>query len=271
MTNPAKPRRTVAVRKNSQRALSGELPARASGHAPEGAVRPIKPARQARTSLSTTTIYQRLREMATRFEFRPGERINEVALCEYLKVSRTPVREVLNQLYVEGFFEREANRGFVGRPLDVGEVFDLYEFRLGVECAVARLACQRATDAEIDALEGMLAQSVVMPETSDPAELVALDERFHMALAALCRNAEYIRTLSNINARVHYVRWIDMREGRRPHTQGEHGAIVAALRRRDADAMVSMLTEHISRRREQITETIKLGFAEIYMRPTSSA
>src|SRR4051812_29017792 len=67
---------------------------------------PAEPLRSART-LSSDDIYDRVKEMAARFEFRPNERINEIELSRSLSVSRTPLREVLNRLMVEGFLTRE--------------------------------------------------------------------------------------------------------------------------------------------------------------------
>src|SRR3546814_3283048 len=153
--------------------------------------------------------------MAATYEFKPGERINEIELSKRLEVSRTPLREVLNQLMVEGFLERTANKGFTSRPLDAKQVFDLYEYRLGIETAIVRLACNRATDAEIDALAAATMRDNSTPDDSDSADLLVLDEDFHIALARLPRNEELLRALLNINAPIPYVRWIDCRSGRR--------------------------------------------------------
>ncbi|AEI83136.1 transcriptional regulator GntR family (plasmid) [Cupriavidus necator N-1] len=225
-----------------------------------------KPEARKRTSLSSAAIYERVKNMAATFELRPGERINEIDLSKQLDVSRTPLREVLNQLMVEGFLERTTNKGFVSRPLDVKQIFDLYEYRLSLETAIGRLACQRATDDEIVQLERSVQEDAAVPEDSDSNQLLALDEAFHMRLAHLTRNDEFVRALSNVNARIHYVRWIDMRNGRRPYTQAEHMQIVQALKARDEVALVKLLEGHIARRKEQITEVIKLGFSEIYTR-----
>ncbi|OZI21656.1 GntR family transcriptional regulator [Bordetella genomosp. 7] len=219
-----------------------------------------------RTSLSSSAIYERIKNMAATYEFKPGERINEIELSKQLEVSRTPLREVLNQLMVEGFLERTANKGFTSRPLDAKQVFDLYEYRLGIETAIARLACRRATDAEIEALAAATQRDTSMPDDADSAQLLALDEDFHMGLARLTHNEEYVRALANINARIQYVRWIDMRNGRRPYTQAEHVGIIEALRARDEAALVNLLESHIGRRQDQITEVIKLGYSEIYTR-----
>lgn len=219
-----------------------------------------------RNSLSTAAIYDRLKAMLSNFDLKPGQRLNEIELSRKLFVSKTPLREVLNQLMVEGFLERTANKGFSCRQLGVPQIMDLYEYRTGLETAIARLACQRATDEEIMGLEAIAARDAAMPESTDSNYLLELDEQFHMSLARLTRNDEYIKALLNVNARIRYVRWIDMRDGRRPYTQSEHSAIVAAIKARDPNRIVALMEQHISRRQDQITEVVKLGFAEIYTR-----
>lgn len=233
---------------------------------PGDALEEVATAPKKRTSLSSSAIYEKVKAMAATFEFKPGERINELELCRQLEVSRTPLREVLNQLMVEGFLERTANKGFTGRTLDAKQIFDLYEYRLSLETSVARLACLRATDEEIDSLAAVSEHDYAEPEGSDSSHLVAMDERFHICLAQLGKNDEFVRALQNVNARIRYVRWIDMRNGRRPYTEAEHKQIVAALRARDESALVNLLEAHIARRQDQIMDVIKLGYSEIYTR-----
>lgn len=227
-----------------------------------------KPAatREPKTALSSDEIYDRVRRMAARFEFRPNERINEIELSHKLDVSRTPLREVLNQLMVEGFLTRTQNKGFIGRPLDAGQVLGLYEFRRGIECAAAALACERATDEEIAALDEFTRASNQVSEDESSTRLCELDEEFHMRIVRMAKNPEYERALENINARIHYIRWIRMRRGSRQHTQGEHAKIVQAIQARDPQQVIALLEQHISRRLDQIVEAVKAGFAEIYTR-----
>lgn len=218
-----------------------------------------------RGGLSSDEIYDRVKEMAARFDFKPNERINEIELSKVLSVSRTPLREVLNRLMVEGFLTRSQNKGFIGRQLEAGQIFDLYEFRKGIENCTLALACQRATDAEIEELERFTQDSTGVPEDEDAFKLVTLDEEFHMRIAKMARNSEYERTLENINARIHYIRWIDMK-ARRGYTQAEHSQIVQALKSRSLPLASELLDQHIGRRLEQIVEVVKAGYAEIYTR-----
>lgn len=211
-------------------------------------------------------LYSAVKAMAVSFEFKPGERINEVELARRLNVSRTPLREVLNQLMVEGLLTRSVNRGFIARLLDAKQIHSLYEYRAVLEAGIVRAACERASDEELVALRAFVERSRDVPEDSDATRLLELDEAFHLMLARHTRNDEFVRALESVNARIHFVRWIDMQQGRRSHTQGEHMRIVEALERRDIDVLPDMMRSHIGRRLDQITDVIRTGFSTIYMR-----
>ncbi len=220
----------------------------------------------ARPADSAEQIYERVKSMAMTFEIRPGERVNEVEIAKSLNVSRTPLREALNRLMVEGFLTREPNRGFIGRPLDAKQVFDLYELRRALETSIVAIACERASDEDLAGLERFVKASKDRPEDANAASLLALDEQFHERVAALTRNGEMVRALKSINARIHYFRWINMKNGRRRHTQQEHLKIVRAMKARDARAAQELVQGHIASRLDHIVAVIRMGFAEIYMR-----
>jgi DNA-binding GntR family transcriptional regulator len=205
--------------------------------------------------------------MAVTYQLRPGARLNEIELAKMLEVSRTPVREALNRLVTEGFLTSLPNRGFYCRPLDAKQVYDLYELRCGLEVSMVRFACERATTEELRDLTQFAEESRDEEGDVHALRFLRLDERFHESIAALTHNEEFAHNLRNINGRIHFVRWIDMQQGRRSHTQSEHIRIVAALRARDADKAADLLRQHISRRLDQIVDVIKAGFGEIYTRP----
>jgi len=223
-----------------------------------------------RAADSAEQIYEHIKTMAITFSIRPGERVNEVEVARSLNVSRTPLREALNRLMVEGFLTRAPNRGFIGRPLDAKQVFDIYELRRALEASIVAIACERASDEELLALERFVKTSKDRPDDANASSLLALDEQFHERVALLTRNEEMVRALKSINARIHYFRWIDMQNGRRRHTQQEHMRIVKALKKRDVPTATSLIGGHISRRLDRIVDVIRMGFAEIYMRDRSN-
>lgn len=232
---------------------------------PEAKAKPAAAVARVRTTLGPEDIYPAVKRMAASYEFKPNERINEIELSKRLSVSRTPLREVLNRLMVEGFLTRTQNKGFIARPFDAQEILSLIEFRRGLEGCIARLACQRGTDAEIEELEAFSEASFKADENVEAAELCRLDEEFHMRIARMTRNAEYVRALENVNARIYYVRWLDMKN-RRTYTESEHMAIVRALKARQPDEVAGLIQSHIARRLDQIADVVQRGFGEIYTR-----
>ena len=219
-----------------------------------------------RSADTVARIYDQLHRMVIQFEIPPDERINEVDLARRLAVSRTPLREALNRLVTDGLLTLEPNRGFRVRPLDTKNILDLYEAREIIELAAVRLACRRAEAAEIGALAAFWDDVAAMTDRS-PVELVGCDEAFHERLAALSGNEELARTLKSINARIHFVRWMDLeREERRALTYSEHNDLLAALRRRDEPRCVEILSNHIERRIDQIVEVVKAGVVHLFYR-----
>ena len=209
--------------------------------------------------------YGLLKSMAIGFEFKPGERLNEVTIARKLGVSRTPLREALNRLATEGFLRFNPGKGFFCRELDAREIFDLYEFRKAIEVAAIKLALHRASKADIANLLAFLDETGPDAGGRSIVELVELDEIFHERLMAMSENVEMLRVLQNINARIRFVRWIDMDRGDRRKTQAEHRKILTALLARKETACVSTLEKHIDRRLDEITSAIKEGYAQIYM------
>jgi len=213
---------------------------------------------------SVGRVYEQLKRRAITFEFRPGDRLNEVAIARQFGVSRTPLREALNRLTIDGFLSFSPNQGFFRKPLEVNEIFDLCEMRLQIETGAARLAVARGSDEAIAEIEDFLVQGSQDLEKLTVEDLVALDEGFHERIMALTGNVEMQRTLKNINARIHYVR-IDLKAPLRGTKHAEHLALLEALKKRDADGCAALMHQHIEPRRDQIVEAVKNGYARIYV------
>src|SRR5580658_10369684 len=149
-------------------------------------------------------IHRELRDMAITFRFLPGERLNEAILAKELGVSRTPLREALNRLSTEGFLTFSANNGFFRKPLDVKEIFDLYEFRMYLELSAVKLVVERAGDEQLEEIEKFAEESAREEPGRTIDDLVALDEQFHEMLIKLTGNVQMLNSLRNINARIQF-------------------------------------------------------------------
>jgi DNA-binding GntR family transcriptional regulator len=216
-----------------------------------------------RTGMTVNDVYEQLRQIAVLYTIRPGERVNELELAERFEVSRTPLREALNRLVAENLLTFVPNRGFFVRQLDRQDIFDLYELRCAIEALAIVRACEHASDSDLRDLRKFWKGVMKSKPKLMAGEFVSKDEEFHLRLAALSGNNEIVRALHNINARIHYVRWIDV-EQRGESTHTEHMHLIDLLEARDAVAARELLVSHISRRMEEITNVVQAGVIRLY-------
>lgn len=209
------------------------------------------------------SVYAAVRAKAVTHAFLPGERLNEGELARELNVSRTPLRAALHRLTTEGFLRSVAGKGFFFRDLDPKELFSLYELRAALEVAAAQLAIERASDEQIQALAAMVREDGAA-EGCTQMDLIAQDEAFHVRLVSLAGNLEMSRVLENINARIQFVRWIDLGAPTRRATHHDHNRIVDALASRDSDACSELLKKHIGRRQDEIVAVAHARLAQLF-------
>lgn len=210
-------------------------------------------------------IYDQVKAMAVSFRLRPGDRLNEVALSKELGVSRTPLREALNRLVAERLFDFRPGQGFFCRPLDAQSVFDLFELRQIIETAAVRAACDKASDQDLNDLRDELYAIGIDVTGLTVAEAVTRDEAFHLGIAGLTGNKELLHTLTRINERIRYIRWISMSMDRVHRSKDEHKQVMQALLNRNADEAARILGGHIAKRMDQVQEAVRQGISSIYM------
>ena len=95
-------------------------------------------------------IHGQLRQMILSLDLGPGERLTERLLENQFQTSRTPIRAALMRLEGEGLIQRDG-RNWAVAPIDLTEIEALAEFREPLEVAAVKLACERATEADVDA------------------------------------------------------------------------------------------------------------------------
>jgi DNA-binding GntR family transcriptional regulator len=227
-----------------------------------------------KTEGSVEKAYEALRAKAINFEFKPGERLNEPALTKTLDVSRTPLREALNRLVAEGFLTFVLGKGFFCRPLSPQKILELYQLRCALETEALLRTIESASDQDIlDVVTYLDRAEEQYVTTTDLAELLRMDEEFHMKLAALSGNEELVRLLENVNERIRYVRIINLRllRDRRDMKANDHESLSAhriilnAAKARDSGAAIKALRSHIERRSEQTVELVQVAFSQLYV------
>ena len=149
-----------------------------------GANRGLQP-HEAAASLADKA-YHAIRELIVSLELPPGAVIDERALIERLSIGRTPVREALRRLAQERLVEVYPRRGMFVTGVDVRELARISEVRAVLEPEAARLAAERATEAERAGLATLLDE--LEAQGLDERALIGLDERIHRAVYRCAHN-----------------------------------------------------------------------------------
>jgi DNA-binding GntR family transcriptional regulator len=128
-------------------------------------------------------VYDFLREQLLSGEIPPHERLIETKIAQEVGISRTPVREALHNLELEGLIESIPRVGYVVKPISKDEIEEICEIRTINECLAARWAMQRITPRELQALERNLSISEAEVKKGNPRSFVELDAEFHEIVA----------------------------------------------------------------------------------------
>ena len=132
--------------------------------------------------------YQRLRDMIVTLRLAPGALVNEAALMDELDLGRTPIREALQRLAYEGLVVMQPRRGaFVG-SLSIVDLQQIFELRRTIEGYAASLAAERATPADVVAMQTALGALDSTGTDASPETYIAIDRSFHRAVARAAHN-----------------------------------------------------------------------------------
>jgi len=188
-------------------------------------------------------VYRRLRDAIQQGEFKSGHRVMEIEIAEWLKVSRTPVRDAIRRLESEGMLEHEPRIGLVVARLDRQAVMELYVMRETLEGTAARLCARHAADMEIQDLVDLVER-----ERQIQGNLEALpghNKRFHQAIHRGAHNRYLEKSLAAINDLGLLGSPLMSLPHRAQAAVAEHAQIVEAVQRRDPDAAEEAARKHV--------------------------
>ena len=203
--------------------------------------------------------YHAIREMIVSVELRPGAVIDERGLMDRLGIGRTPAREALRRLSQERLVEVYPRRGMFVTSVEIRDLASLAEVRSALESHVARLAAERATDEDRNALETLLGELGGQSEL-DARELMALDERIHRQVYRCAHNPFLEATLEEyyvLALRIWYLA-LDRAPELEEAVLG-HRELLEAIRDGDADRAEATMRRHV------------LDFEEVMRRVLTSA
>jgi DNA-binding GntR family transcriptional regulator len=175
----------------------------------------------------------------------PGTKLAEQQIADIFQVSRTLVRQALNQLSRDRLVTLEPARGaFVAQP-SVEEARQVFEVRQLLESAMVRQLAAAITDAQLAELRAHLKAEREAIHRTDVTGRTRLLADFHVVLARMLGNEVLAQLLSDLLSRSSLISLMYQSSHSAEHSQDEHVAIVEALQRRDAKAAVKLMESHI--------------------------
>ncbi|MDI3384759.1 GntR family transcriptional regulator [Streptomyces sp. B-S-A8] len=191
-------------------------------------------------------VYQHVKQAVLERRYEGGTLLTEGELATDVGVSRTPVREALLKLEVEGLLKLYPKKGALVLPVSAQEIADVVETRLLVEEHAARKAVP-APPALIERLEGLLAQQRAQAAAGDFAAAAVSDRCFHAEIVRSGGNEILSRLYDQLRDRQLRmgVAVMQAHPDRITKTLGEHAEILDALRAGDAEAAVAAVHRHV--------------------------
>jgi DNA-binding GntR family transcriptional regulator len=202
-----------------------------------GAAAPAGPTERIVESITTAIVERRLM---------PGTKLSEQKLADIYQVSRTLVRQALNQLSRDRLVTLERARGaFVAMP-SVDEARQVFEVRTMLECALVRELCACITDRQIAELRAHLRDEGAAISRTDVAGRTRLLADFHVVLARMLGNEVLAQLLVDLLSRSSLIALMYQSSHSAQHSLDEHALIVDALEKRDARQAARLMGRHVS-------------------------
>lgn len=187
----------------------------------------------------------------------PGTRLDESRLAARFGVSRTPVREALQQLSTAGLIELRPRQGAVVAAMTVQQLLQMFEVMAELEALCARLAARRITPAQREALARSHQTCVVLAETGDPEAYYEENRRFHEVIYAASQNAYLQASTRSLRNRLQPYRRFQLNHpGRIDRSLAEHGAVVEAILAGDGERAAERLRAHVNIQGDVFTDLI---------------
>lgn len=178
-------------------------------------------------------------------ELQAGKYYRIEDICRQLNVSKTPVREALQDLEARGFVTLSPRKGVLINKMTQKDIIDFYQFRLVMESAVIELVEKWITAEDIDLLTQYTDQSKECIKNNDRMGLLEYDRKLHLYLARMTKNSFIIPQLERIRD---FIDWISLlRPERMAESSSEHNRLIRCLSVHDLDAAKEVMKEHIEK------------------------
>lgn len=203
-------------------------------------------------------VFQTLRQAILRGELEPGERLMEIHLADRLGVSRTPIREAIRKLELEGLVVMIPRRGAIVASITEKDLEDVLEVRRTLEIMAGEMACDRITPEILAQLQQAEEEFEKLKDSDDFTSLAAADVKFHDLIYAATDNQRLISILNNLREQMYRYRLEYLKDtGSHGTLSCEHQKIYDAIRTGDKEVVSAVLGQHIDNQKKAILSAIR--------------
>ena len=203
-------------------------------------------------------VFNTLRQAILRGELKPGERLMEIQLANKLGVSRTPIREAIRKLELEGLVLMIPRKGAEVAEITEKNMLDVLEVRRALEELAVKLACERITEEEIQELKDAADAFQKILSEKDITKIAEADEAFHDVIFKSTGNDRLIQLLNSLREQMYRYRLEYLkREEYHPQLLEEHQQIIDRITRKDQSEAAELIDRHIGNQVDVMLEMIR--------------
>ena len=202
-------------------------------------------------------VFLRLRQAILQGDLQPGERLMEIALANQLGVSRTPVREAIRKLELEGLVTMIPRRGAEVANITRSDMEEVLEVRSTLEELAAELCCERISEEQIQELKNANRVFEAAVKSDEVLTIADADVKFHDIIYKATDNNRLIQILNNLREQLYRYR-LEYIKHQIAHMAlvSEHNLIVESIEKRDKEAARHAIHAHISNQQHDIARSI---------------
>lgn len=199
----------------------------------------------------TSLIFDKIREDILNDKYITGDKIVEAKLADELGVSRTPVREALKQLELDGLVDNIPNRGIVVKGISNQDIHDIYTIRVAMEGIAARWAVERMDNTVVEDLREIYDLMEFYTFKKDIEKIFELNTKFHETIYMATKSRYLVQVLRDFQLFIKTTRNKSLKcKGRPEEALIEHKAILDGFMEGDSEKAYNATIAHIERSRK---------------------
>ncbi|MDR1834697.1 MAG: GntR family transcriptional regulator [Fusobacteriaceae bacterium] len=192
--------------------------------------------------------YDILRKMILAGEIPPGERIKEIEYSQKFQISRTPIREALRMLELEGLVESNETGGVLVKKVTGGELQELYRIRIALEDIVLEEVVKYATEDDLAVIERIIRDTEEQMEKKNDRNVFRLFSRFNLELYRISRLQKVTEMVKNMTSYLEQIRRMSIENKDRQRAAfADHAEMLMLIKKKDLESLIALNHKHLTR------------------------